>query len=72
MAISVGLTWLQAARKLEMLRHFFPSQADRGWFTDETFLALARLRGIECNAAEGIAEAFYAAKTVVSFSITAD
>src|ERR1700744_66926 len=27
---------------------------------DETFVALARLRGIGCNAPEGLAEAFYA------------
>jgi LmbE family N-acetylglucosaminyl deacetylase len=61
----VPLTRAQAARKVETLRRFFPSQAGRGWFTDETFLALARLRGIECNAPEGLAEAFHAKKIVL-------
>jgi hypothetical protein len=34
------------------------------WFSDETFLAMARLRGIGCNAPEGVAEAFYIRKIV--------
>jgi LmbE family N-acetylglucosaminyl deacetylase len=60
----VPLTRAQAQRKVDTLRRFFPSQAGRGWFTDETFLALARLRGIECNAPDGLAEAFHARKLV--------
>jgi LmbE family N-acetylglucosaminyl deacetylase len=60
----VPLSRTQAERKVETLRRFFPSQAGRGWFTDETFLALARLRGIECNAPDGLAEAFHARKIV--------
>src|SRR5919202_354185 len=60
----VPLTRAQAQRKVETLRRSFPSQAGRGWFTDETFLALARLRGIECNAPDGLAEAFFARKLV--------
>jgi hypothetical protein len=34
----------------------------RKWFTQSTFEAIARLRGIECNAPEGYAEAFYGRK----------
>jgi LmbE family N-acetylglucosaminyl deacetylase len=49
-------------RKVEHLREAFPSQAGKGWFNDETFQALARLRGIECRAESGYAEAFYARK----------
>ena len=49
-------------RKLAHLRAAFPSQRDKPWFNDETFQALARLRGIECRAASGYAEAFYARK----------
>jgi len=45
----------------------FGTQRDRHWFSPETFLGLMRLRGIECRAAEGYAEAFYARK--LSFSI---
>jgi LmbE family N-acetylglucosaminyl deacetylase len=63
----VPLMRAQAERKLGMLRRFFPSQAGRGWFTDDTFVGLARLRGIECNAPDGLAEAFHVNKAVVSF-----
>jgi LmbE family N-acetylglucosaminyl deacetylase len=45
-------------RKAELLRESFPSQAGRDWFGDDTFHALARLRGVECRAPEGYAEAF--------------
>lgn len=61
----VPLTRAQARRKCEALARHFPSQHGRGWFTDETFLGLARLRGIACNAPEGLAEAFFAGKIVV-------
>jgi LmbE family N-acetylglucosaminyl deacetylase len=52
-------------RKIELLLRGFPSQAGRGWFTPDLFRAVARLRGMECNAPEGVAEAFYARKAVV-------
>jgi hypothetical protein len=45
-----------------MLMDCFPSQHSRSWFTPDTFRALARLRGIECAAAAGFAEAFHARK----------
>jgi LmbE family N-acetylglucosaminyl deacetylase len=48
--------------KLRHLMSAFPSQASRPWFTKETFDGLMRLRGIECAAAEGYAEAFYGRK----------
>jgi LmbE family N-acetylglucosaminyl deacetylase len=60
----VPLTRAQARRKVETIARHFASQHGRGWFTDETFLAIARLRGIGCNAPEGLAEAFYAGKIV--------
>jgi LmbE family N-acetylglucosaminyl deacetylase len=40
----------------------FGSQRGRSWFTEDTFTSLARLRGVECNAETGYAEAFYAHK----------
>src|SRR5579863_3197676 len=40
----VPLTRDVAQRKIAKLREFFTSQHGRGWFTDETFLAMARLR----------------------------
>lgn len=60
----VPLTREQLASKLAALRRHFPTQRGRSWFTDETFLAMARLRGVGCNAPEGVAEAFHAGKIV--------
>jgi hypothetical protein len=45
-------------------RHF-TSQRERSWFSDETFLAMARLRGIGCNSPHGLAEAFYVRRIVL-------
>jgi LmbE family N-acetylglucosaminyl deacetylase len=52
-------------RKVRHLHQAFGSQRDKHWFTDETFLGLMRLRGMECRAAGGFAEAFYSRKTVL-------
>ena len=60
----VSLTQAQIRRKIETISQHFTSQRGRSWFSDETFLAMARLRGIGCNAPEGLAEAFYARKVV--------
>ncbi len=54
-----------AARKLDMLVTCFPSQRTRAWFSRETFEAQLRLRGIECNAPSGRAEAFHARKAIL-------
>lgn len=49
-------------RKVSLLAECFPSQSDKHWFSDETFLGLMRLRGIECRAPGGYAEGFHAPK----------
>jgi LmbE family N-acetylglucosaminyl deacetylase len=49
-------------RKVEALIECYGSQRSRDWFTADTFRALARLRGIECAAPEGFAEAFHGRK----------
>jgi LmbE family N-acetylglucosaminyl deacetylase len=54
-----------ARRKVELILRHFPSQASRSWFRAATFEALMRLRGVECNAAEGWAEAFHCRKLTV-------
>jgi LmbE family N-acetylglucosaminyl deacetylase len=54
-----------AQRKVQHLHNQFPSQRGRRWFTDDTFWALARLRGIESNASTGLAEAFTCRKVVL-------
>jgi LmbE family N-acetylglucosaminyl deacetylase len=45
-------------RKIELLIDNFGSQRSKDWFDAETFRGLARLRGIECRAPGGYAEAF--------------
>jgi len=52
-------------RKVELLRKCFPSQADRSWFSDDTFWALLRLRGVESGGPGRFAEAFTARKLVL-------
>jgi LmbE family N-acetylglucosaminyl deacetylase len=49
-------------RKADLIVESFPSQANRDWFTPETFKALARLRGIEARASGQFAEGFHAHK----------
>jgi LmbE family N-acetylglucosaminyl deacetylase len=49
-------------RKIELLISHFGSQRSKQWFDAETFLGLARLRGMECRAPEKYAEAFFARK----------
>lgn len=51
-----------AQAKVRALMTAYPSQAGRDWFKPETFLALMRLRGLECRAGSGYAEAFHGRK----------
>jgi LmbE family N-acetylglucosaminyl deacetylase len=48
--------------KIAGLRADFASQAGKHWFDDLTFRGLMRLRGLECCAPDGFAEAFYGRK----------
>ena len=58
----VPLTEAIVRRKVELILGSFASQAGKAWFTADTFRALLRLRGIEANAPDGLAEAFFAPK----------
>ncbi len=49
-------------RKIELLLAHFGTQRSKDWFDAETFRGLARLRGMECRAPDGYAEAFVARK----------
>ena len=60
--IYVPLTAAQMHAKTNALMQAYASQRRRDWFTPATFEALARLRGIECRAGDGFAEAFHARK----------
>ena len=50
--------------KIKHLIDSFPSQKDKQWFSEETFLAILRIRGIESNAPDKYAEAFHVRKIV--------
>jgi LmbE family N-acetylglucosaminyl deacetylase len=60
--VFVPITAEELARKVRCLMECFPSQHSRSWFTADTFRSIARLRGIECAAASGFAEAFHGRK----------
>jgi LmbE family N-acetylglucosaminyl deacetylase len=51
-------------RKITLIFEHFRSQANKPWFAPDLFRAVARVRGMECNAPEGLAEAFYCRKAV--------
>jgi len=45
-------------RKVKLLHEHFGTQRSKDWFDRDTFVGLARLRGMECRAPEHFAEAF--------------
>jgi LmbE family N-acetylglucosaminyl deacetylase len=49
-------------KKVRCIMEAFQSQSHKRWFQSETFFSLMRLRGMECNAPSGYAEAFYCRK----------
>ncbi|HTL18036.1 MAG TPA: PIG-L family deacetylase, partial [Patescibacteria group bacterium] len=52
-------------KKVNAVCRFFRTQSNKHWFSEDTFLALMRLRGIECASRTRFAEAFYARKLVL-------
>ena len=52
-------------KKVRLLLSAFPSQRRRRWFTESTFDGLMRVRGIECAAPDGFAEAFHGRKMIL-------
>ena len=64
--VFVHLSEEVCAKKIKYLTENFQSQRSHQWFTEETFRAILRLRGVESNASSKFAEAFYARKLVLS------
>lgn len=62
----VPVTRSIALRKTKALMEVFGTQRSKDWFSEETFLGLMRLRGMECRAPESYAEAFRARKIGLS------
>ncbi|MGH9400503.1 MAG: PIG-L deacetylase family protein [Terriglobia bacterium] len=52
-------------KKVRYTMEAFQSQHAKHWFQESTFLSLMRLRGMECKAPSGYAEAFYCRKLVL-------
>jgi LmbE family N-acetylglucosaminyl deacetylase len=67
-SLYVPVTRCAMERKLALLDEHFGSQRSKDWFNAETFLGLARLRGNECRAREGLAEAFHVRKLAVALA----
>lgn len=59
------LTATVCEKKLSGIGQFFGSQRGKRWFNRDTFVSLARMRGVECASAFGTAEAFYSRKACV-------
>ena len=51
--------------KARILLDSFKTQRTKQWFSEDTFLSLARIRGIECNSPDRYAEAFYCRKAPI-------
>jgi LmbE family N-acetylglucosaminyl deacetylase len=54
-----------ARRKVELLMKHFGTQRSKHWFTEDTFLGLMRLRGVESRSAKRYAEGFHCRKVIV-------
>jgi LmbE family N-acetylglucosaminyl deacetylase len=64
-ALLVELDETVAERKIRYIVESFKTQHAKAWFTEDTFRAVLRLRGMEANAPGRYAEGFYARKLVV-------
>jgi LmbE family N-acetylglucosaminyl deacetylase len=54
-----------ARQKTDILLSSFVSQRSKRWFTDDTFLALMRLRAVQAGVTSRYVEAFYARKIIL-------
>jgi len=64
-SVFVPLTPEICEAKIRHLMDVFQTQRNKSWFEESTFMALMRLRGMECNAPSHHAEAFYCRKLVI-------
>jgi len=61
----VGLDQAICDQKIDNITTSFRSQSSKQWFTEDTFRALLRIRGVESNAVGRYAEGFYCRKALV-------
>jgi LmbE family N-acetylglucosaminyl deacetylase len=58
----VGIRESLCAKKIDYILLSFKTQRNKQWFTEDTFRATLRIRGIESNAPDQYAEGFYCRK----------
>ncbi|HCW08117.1 MAG TPA: PIG-L domain-containing protein [Cytophagales bacterium] len=63
--IFVHLNAEACLKKIEYIMRAFKSQGDRSWFTEDAFMSIMRIRGIESNSPHKFAEGFYCKKIVL-------
>ena len=63
--VFVPLDEQTAHDKADHICKYFRTQGNKHWFTEDTFLSLMRLRGMECAAGTKYAEAFHGRKLVL-------
>ena len=54
----------RSGKEGDLLFEHYRSQAGRQWFTRDLLAGVARIRGMECQAPDQVAEAFYGRKIV--------
>jgi LmbE family N-acetylglucosaminyl deacetylase len=57
-------------RKIKNICDVFKTESNKAWMTEDTFLAILRLRGVECAAPDKYAEAFYCRKFIVGTELS--
>jgi LmbE family N-acetylglucosaminyl deacetylase len=60
--VFVPLSTALLDRKIELILSHFRTQTHRHWLTRDLLQSVARIRGMECVAPQGVAEAFYVRK----------
>ena len=63
--VFVAISPEQVERKIKIVLEVFSTQTSKDWLDADTLRAILRLRGVESNASERHAEAFYAPKLVL-------
>ena len=63
--VYVPLDTAQCNSKVRITLDSFASQSSHQWFSEDTFRAMLRLRGIEANSPSGFAEAFHCRKMLL-------
>jgi LmbE family N-acetylglucosaminyl deacetylase len=63
--VYVPVSARELQRKIDLLTTHFGTQRSKDWFDADVFRSLARIRGMECRAPDGYAEAFVARKLAI-------